>query len=81
MAIGTHEQDVANYIISPSRDGWSVSRNADRLSDHERLEDAQERARWLTQLDLRAGRPAVLVDLSGNGPAVRRVRAAASRQL
>ncbi|HEY9217912.1 MAG TPA: hypothetical protein VIO94_07685 [Phenylobacterium sp.] len=55
---------VVHYIVSRSRAGWAVSVDADLLSEHERLEDAQAQAETLVRLAGAAGSPAQYVDLS-----------------
>ncbi|HEX2560142.1 hypothetical protein [Phenylobacterium sp.] len=66
MTAATH---VVHYIVSRSRQGWAVNVDADLLSEHVRLEEAQAQARMLTEQARAAGVDARLVDLSQDRPA------------
>jgi hypothetical protein len=56
--------EPTHYIISRSRHGWSVSVEADRLSDHSDAASARAEARALTSKAADDGDDAVIVDLS-----------------
>jgi hypothetical protein len=56
--------EPTHYIISRSRYGWSVSVEADRLSDHSDAVSARAEARALTSEATDDGDDAVIVDLS-----------------
>jgi hypothetical protein len=56
--------ELTHYIVSRSRHGWSVSVEADRLSDHSDAASARAEARTLTTEATDDGGEAVVVDLS-----------------
>jgi hypothetical protein len=53
-----------HYIVARSRHGWSVNVDADRLSEHRKVEDARRHAAMLTDKAQAAGDEASFVDLS-----------------
>ena len=53
-----------HYIVAKSRHGWSVNVDADRLSDHPKVEEARRQAAMLADKAGQAGDPATFVDLS-----------------
>lgn len=57
-----------HYIVAKSRHGWSVNVDADRLSEHPKVEDARRQAAMLTDKAQQAGDPASFVDLSDETP-------------
>ncbi|MDB5439087.1 MAG: hypothetical protein JWM33_1514 [Caulobacteraceae bacterium] len=62
---------IQHYIVSRSRQGWTVTAEADRLSEHTTADQARRHAEELALRDRQRGQSAEVIDLAndqGPGP-------------